>query len=149
MSPEQQDHRLAIVGAGVMGTNITALAVGHGVPVVLVDLSEDALARARTTIAQKLRHAQLMGALPADRPRGELVTTVSAGDVADATTVIEAVVAYQRRHAGRGHQAAGGPGPAGAGRARLTRLRYQPAAALADQQRRDARAGGCGLRRCD
>ena len=75
-----------------MGTNITTLAVGYGVPVVLVDLSDDMLSLARKTVAQKLRHAQLMGALPQDRPQGELVTSVSLGDAADATTVIEAVV---------------------------------------------------------
>ena len=74
-----------------MGTNITALAIGHGVPVVLVDVSEAVLSRAREIIAQKLRHAQLMGALPPDRPRGELVTSMSLRDAADATTVIEAV----------------------------------------------------------
>jgi methoxymalonate biosynthesis protein len=90
MSADHADHRLAIVGAGVMGTNITTLAVGHGVPVVLVDVNEDVLKQARTTIRQKLRHAQLMGVLP-DRAHGELVTSVSLDDVADATTVIEAV----------------------------------------------------------
>jgi methoxymalonate biosynthesis protein len=85
-------HRLAVVGAGVMGTNITALAVGHGVPVVLVDVEEDVLVKARSAIKQKLRHAQLMGALPAGRKPGELTTSTSTADVADATTVIEAVV---------------------------------------------------------
>jgi len=92
MANDYAAHRLAIVGAGVMGTNIATLAVGHGVPVVLVDLSDDVLSLARAAIAQKLRHAQLMGALPPDRPRGELVTSVSLGDAADATAVIEAVV---------------------------------------------------------
>ncbi|MFI0227485.1 3-hydroxyacyl-CoA dehydrogenase family protein [Streptomyces lydicus] len=91
MSTDYTDHRLAIMGAGVMGTNIAALALGHGIPVVLVDVSEDVLAGARRTIAQKLRHAQLMGVLPADRPQGELMTSLSPHDVADATTVIEAV----------------------------------------------------------
>jgi methoxymalonate biosynthesis protein len=74
-----------------MGTNITTLAISHGFPVVLVDVSEAVLARARETIAQKLRHAQLMGTLPPDRPRGGLVTSMSLDDVADATAVIEAV----------------------------------------------------------
>jgi methoxymalonate biosynthesis protein len=74
-----------------MGTNITALAIGHGVPVVLVDVSDTVLTRARETIVQKLRHAQLMGVLPPDRPNGGLVTTVSLNDIADATVVIEAV----------------------------------------------------------
>jgi methoxymalonate biosynthesis protein len=85
------EHRLGIVGAGVMGTNITALALGHGVPVVLVDLSDDVLATARRTIRQKLRHAQLMGALPDGRAHGELTTTTALEDVANATAVIEAV----------------------------------------------------------
>jgi methoxymalonate biosynthesis protein len=91
MGTDQADHRLAILGGGVMGTNITTLAISHGVPVVLVDVSEAVLARARETIAQKLRHGQLMGTLPPDRPRGGLVTSMSLDDVADATAVIEAV----------------------------------------------------------
>jgi methoxymalonate biosynthesis protein len=91
MTINEEEHRLAIVGAGVMGTNISALAVGHGVPVVLVDVSESLLVQARRTIAQKLRHAQLMGVLPEGRPRGDLLTSVSLDCIADATTVIEAV----------------------------------------------------------
>jgi methoxymalonate biosynthesis protein len=90
MNAEQSGHRLAIVGGGVMGTNITALAVGHGIPVTLIDVSADVLARSGKTIAQKLRHAQLMGALP-DRPSAEVTTSVSADDIAGATVVIEAV----------------------------------------------------------
>lgn len=84
------EHRLAILGAGVMGTNIAALAIGHGVPVVLVEVSEPVLTRARETVTQKLRHAQLMGMLPG-RPFGELVTSLSLRDAGNATAVIEAV----------------------------------------------------------
>lgn len=91
MSTDYLDHRLAIVGAGVMGTNISTLAMGHGIQVVLVDVSDAVLAEAKKAIRGKLRHAQLMGALPPDRPLGELVTTTSLDDVADATTVVEAV----------------------------------------------------------
>jgi methoxymalonate biosynthesis protein len=83
-------HRLAIIGGGVMGTNITALAIGHGIPVLLIDISDAEVARARKAVAQKLRHAQLMGSLP-DRPPGALSTSTSLRDAADATTVIEAV----------------------------------------------------------
>lgn len=90
MGTDLPDHRLAIVGAGVMGTNIATLAVGYGVPVVLVDLTDEVLAQARRTIKGKLRHAQLMGVLP-DRPQGSLTTSTSLDDTADATTVIEAV----------------------------------------------------------
>jgi methoxymalonate biosynthesis protein len=74
-----------------MGTNIATLATGYGIPVTLIDVSDAVLATARATISQKLRHAQLMGALPPDCPRGELVTSTSMHDVAEATTVIEAV----------------------------------------------------------
>ncbi len=91
MSTDQPDHRLAIVGAGVMGTNIATLAIGHGIPVVLIDVCDPVLARARQAITQKVRHAQLMGALPPARPHGELTTSTSLDDAADATTVIEAV----------------------------------------------------------
>ncbi|MBO2456933.1 3-hydroxyacyl-CoA dehydrogenase family protein [Actinomadura violacea] len=90
METDQADYRIAVLGGGVMGTNIATLALGHGAPVVLVDLDDALLAEARTTIRQKLRHARLMGALP-DRPQGELTTTTALPDVADATVVIEAV----------------------------------------------------------
>lgn len=92
MSTDSTNHRLGIVGAGVMGTNITTLATGFGVPVTLIDVSEDVLAAARQTIKQKVRHAQLLGTLPPGRVQGELVTSTSLDDVADSTTVIEAVV---------------------------------------------------------
>jgi methoxymalonate biosynthesis protein len=88
---DQSEHRLAIVGGGVMGTNIATLATGYGIPVTLIDVSDAVLTAARAIISQKLRHAQMMGALPQDRTRGELVTTTSMQGVADATTVIEAV----------------------------------------------------------
>jgi methoxymalonate biosynthesis protein len=91
MSTDLLEHRLAIIGGGVMGTNIAALATGYGIPVALVDVSEAVLAGSRAAIAQKLRHAQLMGALPPGRPHGELATSTSLRDIADATTVIEAV----------------------------------------------------------
>jgi methoxymalonate biosynthesis protein len=91
MDTDHPDHRLAIAGAGVMGTNIAALAIGHGVPVVICDVSDAVLDRARGTIRQKLRHAQLMGALPPDRHQGKLTTSTSLDDAADATAVIEAV----------------------------------------------------------
>ncbi|ONI75277.1 3-hydroxyacyl-CoA dehydrogenase [Actinosynnema sp. ALI-1.44] len=89
---ETHQHRLAVVGAGVMGTNITALALGHGVDVTLVDVDEQVLATARRTIRQKLKHAQLLETLPADRPQGTLSTSTSLAETSDATTVVEAVV---------------------------------------------------------
>jgi methoxymalonate biosynthesis protein len=86
-----REGNLVIVGAGVMGTNIATLAIGHGVPVTLADVSEDILTQARRTVTQKLRHAQLMGVLPADCPQGELTTAASPDEAAGAIAVIEAV----------------------------------------------------------
>jgi methoxymalonate biosynthesis protein len=74
-----------------MGTGIATLALGHGFPVVLVDVDEATLETARGRIRHQLRHAQLMGALPADREQGELTTTVALAEVVEATAVIEAV----------------------------------------------------------
>ena len=91
MRTDQPDHRLAVVGGGVMGTNIATLATGFGIPVTLIEVSDEILATARTTINQKVRHAQLMGALPPGLDRGELTTSTSLPDIAHATTVIEAV----------------------------------------------------------
>lgn len=85
-------RQVAIVGAGVMGSGIATLVLGHGVPVVLVDVDDKTLQAARTRIEQQLRHAQLMGALPAGTAPGELVTTVSLDRVADVSAVIEAIV---------------------------------------------------------
>jgi len=91
VTDDQVTHRLGVLGAGVMGTAIATLAIGRGVPVVLVDVDESTLERARTEVAQQLRLAQLMGRLPRTGAVGELVTTTSLGDLAEVTDVIEAV----------------------------------------------------------
>jgi methoxymalonate biosynthesis protein len=88
-SPEETG--IAIVGAGVMGGGIAAMALGHGVPVTLIDLTEDVLAGARAGISRQLRHGRLMGAFPDGRPEGELTTDVSCSAVAGASAVIEAI----------------------------------------------------------
>ncbi|MFJ4910000.1 3-hydroxyacyl-CoA dehydrogenase family protein [Streptomyces sp. NPDC093249] len=84
-------HRLAVIGAGVMGTGITTLALGRGVDVILVDVSEEILAKARTAATGQLRFARMMGKLPREGATGELVTTTRIEDVAGATAVVEAV----------------------------------------------------------
>ena len=91
MKRDPEGDRLGILGAGVMGTGIAAMALGCGVSVVLVDIAEAILADARASINRQLRHAQLMGAFPACRAVGTLSTTVSIAAVAGATAVIEAV----------------------------------------------------------
>jgi methoxymalonate biosynthesis protein len=83
---------LVIVGAGVMGTGIAALALGHGTPVVLVDVSPGVLDRARALIRSQLRHGQLMGAFPEGRSAGELSTTETIPAGLRPAAAIEAVV---------------------------------------------------------
>ena len=41
-------HRLGVLGAGVMGTAIATLGIGMGIPVVLVDVDDEKLAKARS-----------------------------------------------------------------------------------------------------
>ncbi|WP_405639108.1 3-hydroxyacyl-CoA dehydrogenase family protein [Streptomyces uncialis] len=84
-------HALTVLGAGVMGVGITVLALGHGLPVHLVDVDRELLDRAGDRIDGELRLAELMGALPPGISPGELVTGTSLKAAAGATAVIEAV----------------------------------------------------------
>ncbi|MEU5425332.1 3-hydroxyacyl-CoA dehydrogenase family protein [Streptomyces olivoreticuli] len=86
-----QSASIAVFGAGVMGRSITALALGRGVDVVLIDVSDDVLQDARAEITQQMRHGQLMGAFPAGRTPGTLTATLSGEAAADAAVVIEAI----------------------------------------------------------
>ncbi|WP_103502991.1 MULTISPECIES: 3-hydroxyacyl-CoA dehydrogenase family protein [Streptomyces] len=89
--PAAGPHRIAVLGAGVMGVGITALALGHGVPVLLVDLDEERLDRARDDIDRELRMAQLMGRLPAAADTRALHLATTTDGVGDATAVVEAI----------------------------------------------------------
>lgn len=89
--PGAKRPRLAVLGAGVMGTGITTLAVARGLPVVLVDVDDGVLARARTRVNEELRLARLMGATDPDGPTGELTLSDRVADIAGADAVIEAI----------------------------------------------------------
>ncbi|GGR82922.1 3-hydroxybutyryl-CoA dehydrogenase [Streptomyces humidus] len=84
-------QRLAVFGAGVMGVGITTLAIGRGVPVVLVDVDRTRLDTARARVRSELRLAHMTGALPRTGPVGDLELADSVTAAADATWVIEAV----------------------------------------------------------
>src|ERR1700749_4855831 len=84
-------HRVAVLGAGLMGVGIATLAVGYGLPVVLIEPDEAKLAGASTRIGYHMRSAQLLGALPEERTAGELVSSPSVAVVADCTVLVEAV----------------------------------------------------------
>ncbi|MES9521928.1 3-hydroxyacyl-CoA dehydrogenase family protein [Streptomyces capoamus] len=92
VTERQQTELLAVLGAGVMGVGIAALALGHGVPVVLVDVDPDALTRAAEAVPLRIRQGQLLGKLPREATVPQLVTTTSLDEVREATVVVEAVV---------------------------------------------------------
>lgn len=83
--------RLAVFGAGVMGIGIATLAIGRGVPVVLVDVDQERLDSARAGIRDQLRLAHMLGALPRTGPVGAVRLADSAAAAKDATWVVEAV----------------------------------------------------------
>lgn len=102
-------HRLAVIGAGTMGTGIATLASGRGVPVVLVDASAEALAKAEQAVPSQRRLAQMMGSLPRDTAPGTLTTTTAIAGIAGCTAVVEAVTELPETKAkvlAEAHQAA-------------------------------------------
>jgi methoxymalonate biosynthesis protein len=94
VADDQVATRLAVLGAGVMGVSITTLALGYGLSVLLVDVDAAKLNQAHVNIAKQLRLAQLMGARRGDESIGELVTSTSLRDAAEATAVIETITEF-------------------------------------------------------
>ncbi|ASW54764.1 3-hydroxyacyl-CoA dehydrogenase family protein [Plantactinospora sp. KBS50] len=85
------EERLGVLGAGTMGSAVAALAVGNGLPVVLLDVCDGVLDTARAAVRGHLRMGQLMGRLPRGGEPGELTTTTDMADLAGCTAVVEAV----------------------------------------------------------
>lgn len=88
---DEADH-LVIIGAGVMGSGIAALALAHGVAATLIDHDQRKLDRATAAVTRHLRAATLLGKRP-DSPSGRLDTTTGLEEaVAERpAAVIEAV----------------------------------------------------------
>jgi methoxymalonate biosynthesis protein len=83
--------RLVVIGAGVMGVGVAALAVSRGLPVLLVDADAAQRETAGARLRGQLRTARLLGAVPADGEPGSMRVAADVGEVADATVVIESV----------------------------------------------------------
>ncbi|MFI1584671.1 3-hydroxyacyl-CoA dehydrogenase family protein [Embleya sp. NPDC020630] len=89
-------RRLAVLGAGVMGAGIAALAVGHGIAVSLIDPDRRRLDEAPARIDRMVRTARLMNALPEGAVTAVVVTGASFAEIATVddpgpVAVIEAV----------------------------------------------------------
>jgi 3-hydroxybutyryl-CoA dehydrogenase len=88
-------HTVGVVGGGQMGNGIAHVAAASGLPVVLVDLEEGLLAKARDTISKNLEREVSKGKrTPADREAAlsRLSTATDVGGLSSADIVIEAVV---------------------------------------------------------
>lgn len=93
-------EHLAVLGAGVMGTGIAATAIGHGVPVTLIEVDPARRDSAPAEIAEMVRHAGLMGARPADRRPAPLTVTGAVAAAGSCTAVVEAVTEQPELKAG-------------------------------------------------
>ena len=86
-------QRAAVVGAGQMGNGIAHVFAASGHHVTMIDVSADALARGRDTIAKNLDRQVKKGALEASAAEAALArigTATSLDAVADAPIVVEA-----------------------------------------------------------
>ena len=90
-----QIRALGVVGAGQMGAGIAHVAAASGCPVVLVDVAEGFLAKARAAIEKNLDREVAKGKRTADEKTAalsRLTTTTDLEAVAGADAVVEAVV---------------------------------------------------------
>jgi len=58
--------RVAVVGAGQMGNGIAHVFAQHGFPVTMIDVSQEALDKGRSTIAKNVERQVKKGTIPAD-----------------------------------------------------------------------------------
>ncbi len=87
-------NRIAVLGAGQMGNGIAHVFAQHGFPVTMIDISRDALARGRDTVAKNLDRQVKKGTLQSadkDATLARIATETSLEAVADASLVVEAV----------------------------------------------------------
>ncbi len=86
---------IGVIGAGTMGNGIAQVCAAAGFPVVLQDLSQAALDRARKTmegsLARQIKKATLTEAQAADT-LARITTTTTLDPMADRDIVIEAIV---------------------------------------------------------
>jgi 3-hydroxybutyryl-CoA dehydrogenase len=85
--------RVAVVGAGQMGNGIAHVFAQSGIPVTMIDVSEDALRRGRATIEKNMDRQVKKNALSADDKQaalGRIATSTELRAAADATLIVEA-----------------------------------------------------------
>ena len=85
--------KIAVIGAGTMGTGITQVAAASGFEVILNDVDDKFLQRALKIMDKSLSKLQEKGRLKEDKDTvlGRIKTTTELGDAKDADFVVEAV----------------------------------------------------------
>jgi 3-hydroxybutyryl-CoA dehydrogenase len=85
--------RIAVVGAGQMGNGIAHVFAQYGFPVTMIDVSQYALERGRSTISKNVERQVKKGTIAADARKALLSridTNVSLDAAGDASLVVEA-----------------------------------------------------------
>lgn len=98
LSDRTSIERVGVIGGGIMGTGISEVCAREGLDVVLVEVSSEAVARARGNLERSLHRAVSRGKLERDQAAGILEGVFFTGDVtrvADRQMVIEAVVEHK------------------------------------------------------
>jgi len=85
--------RIAVVGAGQMGNGIAHVFAQYGFPVTMIDVSQEALDRGRSTIAKNVERQVKKGSIPADdqvKILSRIDLNMDLGAAAEASLIIEA-----------------------------------------------------------
>jgi len=85
--------RIAVVGAGQMGSGIAHVFAQAGFPVTMIDISQEALEKGRTTIAKNLERQvkkEILGPEEPERILSRVGLNQDLGAVAEASLVVEA-----------------------------------------------------------
>jgi 3-hydroxyacyl-CoA dehydrogenase len=93
-TPLRTVKKLAVIGAGTMGGGISMNFLNAGIPVVMLEMKQEALDRGVATIRKNYEAQVKKGKLKQDKYEQRmslLSTTLNYGDLADADMVIEAV----------------------------------------------------------
>ena len=84
---------IAVIGAGQMGNGIAHVCAAAGIPVTMIDVSAEALAKAKATIEKNFDRQIKKGAIDVaarDAALSKLSTSTDLGAVSTATVVIDA-----------------------------------------------------------
>lgn len=93
-TPKREIKKVAVIGAGTMGGGISMNFLNAGIPVIMLEMKQEALDRGVATIRKNYEARVQKGKLKAEKYEATMAllsTTLDYADLADADLVIEAV----------------------------------------------------------